>query len=341
MDVERLTDDTDNLDSIKTILIMNEQMAHRWEGRHVGRAVFHACNCSEYRCETTLDKTKFGVAAALIFQPNKGGFSSERLRARPEQIFVVRSNEAPLRGKENIKLHYKDLFNLTMTYRRESDIRVPNWRLIRRTEPNLSGGISVGKVMTKSRTAVGFISHCHTPGSQRLRYVTELRKYVDVDIYGDCGHLSCPKHQPIDCFRNVSDTYYFYLAFENAFCKDYLTEKILHGWQYDMVPVVLGSYDDVLPPNSALDVRDFANPRELAERMKSLRNNITEYMKYFEFKKFYDITHHDCDRGLCRLCEILHDPDYQFKSGFDFYQWWMGQGECLSDKEIGPLLGLD
>ena len=39
-------------------------------------------------------------------------------------------------------------------------------------------------------------------------------------------------------------------------------------------------------------------------------------MKYYEFKKPHDIKRHDCDRGLCRLCEILHDAGYQYRSRF-------------------------
>ncbi len=233
-----------------------------------------------------------------------------------------------------------------MTYRQDSNIWVPYWRLSKRTEPRLSSGINMHEVRKKSRTAVWFSSHCNMSGTQRWRYVEQLRKYIDVDIYGNCGNLSCPKNSSdynmeLKCFREVSKTYYFYLAFENAFCKDYLTEKILHGWLNEMVPVVQGSFDDVLPPYSALDVRDYANPRELAEKMKSLRKNTTEYVKYFDFKRYYDIHGSDCDRGFCRLCEILHDPSYQYKLRFDLRRWWIDKGQCWTEKETGRFLGLN
>ena len=40
--------------------------------------------------------------------------------------------------------------------------------------------------------AVWFVSHCHT-SSQREKYVTELQKYIDVDVFGYCGELTVSK----------------------------------------------------------------------------------------------------------------------------------------------------
>ncbi len=311
--------------------------------------MFQACNCSKWQCKATVNRSVFHTAAAVIFH----GFSKELVkypknlpvRGHSDQIYGFHNMEAPTRRGEELK-QFPDVFNLTMTYRRGSDIRVPYWRLVKKTDERQSTGMSLGKVREKSRTAVWFISGCTRRGSQRWAYVNELSKYVDVDIYGDCGNFSCPMnktHPNVEekCFRGVGKTYYFYLAFENSLCNDYVTEKILQGWFYDMVPVVHGSFDDVLPPYSALDVRDFASPRDLAVKMKFLRNNSTEYLKYFQFKKSYDIVRHDCDRGFCRLCEILHDPGYQYKSRFDVHQWWVGEGECWTEEETGHLLGLN
>ena len=29
-------------------------------------------------------------------------------------------------------------------------------------------------------------------------YVEEMQKYIDIDIYGDCGPLDCPKRAPCE-----------------------------------------------------------------------------------------------------------------------------------------------
>jgi alpha-1,3-fucosyltransferase len=37
------------------------------------------------------------------------------------------------------------------------------------------------------------VSHCDTHG-QREAYIKELVKFIDVDVCGPCGTLSCPRH---------------------------------------------------------------------------------------------------------------------------------------------------
>lgn len=58
-----------------------------------------------------------------------------------------------------------------------------------------------------------------------MHYARELSKYIQVDIYGACGSLRCPRSQSQTCFDMLDEDYKFYLAFENSNCKDYITEK--------------------------------------------------------------------------------------------------------------------
>lgn len=78
-----------------------------------------------------------------------------------------------------------------------------------------------------------FVSNCH-PRNQRMHYAKELSKYIQVDIYGTCGSLRCPRSQSQACFDMLDEDYKFYLAFENSNCKDYITEKFfVNGLGYD------------------------------------------------------------------------------------------------------------
>ncbi|KAH3882514.1 hypothetical protein DPMN_006454 [Dreissena polymorpha] len=52
----------------------------------------------------------------------------------------------------------------------------------------------------------------------------KLSKFIDVDIYGACGKLECPRGER-RCFDMLNKDYKFYLAFENSNCVDYITEK--------------------------------------------------------------------------------------------------------------------
>ena len=58
-----------------------------------------------------------------------------------------------------------------------------------------------------------------------MEYINEMKKYIDIDIYGRYGdkHMPCQKPFPDECME--MDDYKFFLAFENSFCQDYVTEK--------------------------------------------------------------------------------------------------------------------
>jgi hypothetical protein len=69
-----------------------------------------------------------------------------------------------------------------------------------------------------------FVSNC-LETNNRKQYAHELQKYIPVDIYGKCGTKKCPRSTEAECFEILNRDYKFYLAFENANCKDYITEK--------------------------------------------------------------------------------------------------------------------
>lgn len=82
-------------------------------------------------------------------------------------------------------------------------------------------------IKRKTKIAVWFVSNCRSK-SGREKYVEELKKYIDVDIYGQCGNKHCAKDE--DCFRTIVEpNYYFYLSFENSLCEDYVTEKFYNA----------------------------------------------------------------------------------------------------------------
>jgi len=90
----------------------------------------------------------------------------------------------------------------------------------------------------------------------RGSYVSELRRFVDVDVYGGCGRLRCVGDDR--CVAMLERRYYFYLAFENSLCADYITEKYWRTLRRDVVAVVLGAADysrAIVAPTPALQVK--------------------------------------------------------------------------------------
>ena len=140
---------------------------------------------------------------------------------------------------------------------------------------------------------------CYTP-SDRESYVKELMNQIEIDSYGRClNNRKMP--DDIDGFHKLhSPEYYkflaqykFNIAFENAICNDYMTEKLFRPFEVGAVPIVLGSAvaKDWMPnKKSAIFVTDFKDPKELAQFLNYLNNNDEEYQKYLEYKNPDKIT---------------------------------------------------
>lgn len=235
-----------------------------------GQAPFIGRNCSFQNCFLTDEHSYFKNIFdfdALLFNACNLLQDTELPPTRKEnQVYIFVGVEpsayCPLPAKFN------RFFNMTLTYKLNSDIPYPylvvknnrgelmgprlnmQWKDVE-SMPSLNKTI-LSKLQTKSIAAAWIASNCDTIG-RRLDFVNslnnELSKYGHrVDYYGSCGsYQNCEKF-PEDmsanditkCSTMIKTTYYFYLAFENSFCEDYVTEKVLHGLKYFAVPVVYG-----------------------------------------------------------------------------------------------------
>lgn len=142
-------------------------------------------------------------------------------------------------------------------------------------------------------------SDCNPP-SDRDSYVRELMCHIEVDAYGEClhnrdlpQHLRNPTAMDDGNFYKILAQYKFILAFENAICEDYITEKLWRPLKLGVVPVYFGSPSivDWLPSNkSAILVSSFSHPQELAHYIKTLDTNDREYESYLQWKLKGDIS---------------------------------------------------
>jgi alpha-1,3-fucosyltransferase len=209
-------------------------------------------------------------------------FYVERLKGRAKMPLVKRQGqrwvffelESPYPTTMDTR-QFGAIFNWTMTYRMDSDIPVLLGRAEKKKTPQVQTGNEVfNYAKGKTKLVAWFVSHCRTI-NKREDYVKELQKLVQVDIYGYCGRHKCGGRNNIngDCFKMLKTKYKFYLSFENAFCKDYLTEK---PWnilaESTAVPIVMGAinYTDILPPNSYIDTFNFTSVQQLAYFLKYL-----------------------------------------------------------------------
>ena len=239
-----------------------------------------------------------------------------------------------------------------MSYQKNSDIRYHYGNVIAEsTAPTDAATLRAAIHRTrqgenfaagKNKLVAWFVSHCYTQ-SRREKYVSILRQYIPVDIYGGCYTLKCEMNQTAflstnDCYSMLDNSYRFYLAFENSFCNDYVTEKFYDVLSRRIIPVVLGgaNYSAIAPPHSYIDAVNYS-PRELAAYLKLLASDDRLYNEYFWWKPYFKIEKRYptiADRALCTLCEKLHS-DKSVSIYHDLKSNWSHSTQCHSPKYKG------
>ncbi|XP_021351304.1 glycoprotein 3-alpha-L-fucosyltransferase A-like [Mizuhopecten yessoensis] len=322
----------------KTMLFWNPQpWLNDWIGKKWDTSdVFTKCPVSN--CVVTKQRLYIKQADAVIFRAVR--FLCQK-KSKKGQIWIMFEHESPMKYQTLNNTCHRNLFNWTITYRRDSDFTFVHGQFSKTSSPFNES--SIDRILkAKTKTAVGFISNCYTQ-SQREDYIKQLRKYgIDVDIYGRCGHHHCTSgnrfnavwnitprvNKTKDCFDVLDSKYKFYLSFENSLCDDYVTEKSLHlVLRHNIVPIIRDAANRTLfqPPTSYLDTKDFKNVKSLADRIKYLNKNFEEYKKYFHWKKhFYPETSSGVIKSiLCDICYRLHNQHKYprvYRNVFDFLQ---------------------
>ncbi|XP_061188839.1 3-galactosyl-N-acetylglucosaminide 4-alpha-L-fucosyltransferase FUT3-like [Saccostrea echinata] len=243
-------------------------------------------DCPYKDCSVTTDKSQLKNCKAVIFQhrplPEKPPLKF------PRQIWIFTSSESPYHTDRTVLLPAWDgAFDWSLSYRRDSDAYFGYGQIIPRISPlvrdyDLVFSQKVGDV-------AWIVSNCRTR-SKREKYVEELQKYVNVDVFGKCG-AKCEPYQLLgndSCHRTISRDYKFYLSFENSLCIDYTSEKLYHIYLLDfpIIPVVRGTMTgkQYIPVKTYIDTLDFKTPRDLAETLKKIGNNKTQYINMLRAK---------------------------------------------------------
>ena len=311
----------------KLILFWN-QFFHANDFRFgFGREPFLKYGCDVNACVTTSDRGQIQRAdAMLVHTPLLNDLPP---KPTENQTYVMVQVEPHMAHSAALMPSLAGYFKLTMTYRRDSDVTI---HYAHRKRNRAFAELVDADPRERPKSVVWVVSHCETPSKREL-YVEELKKYIDIDIYGSCGSYECPKKNNTYCREMYEKTYRFYLSFENDVCKDYATEKLYHPLRYKIVPVVYGGadYDQIAPPHSVINIQDYPDARDLARYLKYLGDNRTAYNEYFKWKRngiWFDLNPHlRMANAMCKLCEILHDKDYVYKDYSDISSWWV-LGSC-------------
>ncbi|XP_026736399.1 alpha-(1,3)-fucosyltransferase C-like isoform X2 [Trichoplusia ni] len=339
----------------KYILLWNSQKMAPMYYLGNGQKAFLDNNCSVVDCYVTEDRNFFGND---ITKFDAIGFNGRNLD--PFDLPTERSQHQKyiffnMESADNYPIcdeQFDGFFNWTATYRLDSDVPIP-YLLIRDRAgkvvgPKLNmkwkedmpevGDEFAYRIENKTKAAAWFVSHCKTRNG-RLGFAGALKSALlpygyTVDVYGLCGSLQCPRNKQSDCDFLLKRDYFFYLALENSFDRDYVTEKLLTALQHDVVPILYGGadYSRFLPPGSYIDGRKQSVTR-LAAIMDRLMHSPKRYSQYFRWKPYY--TYHDPSKveNVCSVCEALHNKKKVQETTIyeSFRDWWYSDYEARCD----------
>ena len=233
-----------------------------------------------------------------------------------------------------------------MTYRQDSDIVHDYGRYIARnlshtirdhqaidfylsSKDNRSTFDSNVEFHNRKNKIVWFVSNCHTR-AKRHDIAEQISKSFPVDQYGQCSHLKKNENRlSSDDFERTLFEYKFYLAFENANCRDYISEKAFYNaLAHGSIPVVFGSnvenYRSILPPHSFVHVEQYENVEDVTSELSRISEDLKVFESYHEWRVDYRLiawpSNYFLDDRFCDLCIKLYEDGKQ-KSYGNFSQW--------------------
>ncbi|KXJ07007.1 Alpha-(1,3)-fucosyltransferase C, partial [Exaiptasia diaphana] len=299
---------------------------------------FRGKPCPVRNCLISYNKSRVKDSDAVLFHARDlpSAFELAKIPRTSRQRWAFLVHENPFFSYKNLS-EYNHLFNWTMTYRTDSDFFVP-YNYYRRLTPEELSTIEEPKnyAAKKDKLVAWMVGHC---GKPRDHVVQQLSMYLNVTVFGACAkHFNQTGNHCRRGSRRCSSLlrrFKFYLAFENAMCVDYVTEKYWYTpFDHDMVPVVLGSNygPEVAIPGSFINVLDFKSVRALAEYLNYLDANDSAYNAYFLWKTKYKVEYSLPVVWTCNICAALNNNSVPTSIYHDLGSYW-GVNTCGKNQD--------
>lgn len=342
----------------KRILYWNDFYGSRNFGFCCGSRPYVVAGCGNTNCQTSKSREEeLESFDAIVFHQRALDKDDLPQKRYPHQYYVFLSLEPASYPGDNIYREWNSFFNISMTFRSDSDIFMPYGRISDKTNREEEEGemeeekevvekkdmeaVGEGNLLLGNRSglpdfsaktgfAAWFVSNCRTV-SRRENLVEELQSYLPPDsiqVFGSCGERECTGSA---CWDMAGHHYKFYLSLENSVCKDYVTEKLFEALNHNLLPIVLGGadYRRLLPAHSYINMRDYPDLRQLAALLVRLNSSEPDYLDYFRWKETHSVhnSRRDMNQAHCRLCQFLH-ADSGPRLIEDLEDWWVTKSEC-------------
>nr|AYF58455.1 alpha-(1,3)fucosyltransferase [Elephant endotheliotropic herpesvirus 1A] len=235
-------------------------------------------------CSITTDRSMYHKAHGVVFHHKDTVLNLGDMPALQRPFFqkwVWMNFESPTNSPKSPEI--ENIFNLTCTYRADSDIPVPYGFLVPRIPDT-----EMFQPPPKDKLICWVISN-YNPDHARSKYYQELSSHIDIHVYGNAAGY----HIPNDQFMPLLASCKFYLAFENSIHTDYITEKLYKPLLAGSVPIVLGAarqnYEKYVPSTAFIHIHDYNSVSDLVAHIRTLDKNRTLYLNYFQWRRHYTV----------------------------------------------------
>lgn len=268
-------------------------------------------HCPELNCDYEISYSTAYEALAdkhivILFLRTKWEWADLHAARPPNQIWIMYARESPSYDHCIVPEDqwYNTSYNWTMTYHEDAHFSVPYGRYIPNV-PTVPVDDNRNWAKGKNKFSAWMASNCGISTYNRVALIKKLSKHFQIDTYGRCGTMHCPKDNFEECDRILS-RHKFYFSLENAECDQYITEKLWrNAFLNDIVPIVYGApkrdYERFCPPNSFIYLGDFSSHHRLTSYLTEIDRNDTLYNSFFEWKKHGSIE-------LINFQTIFSDP---------------------------------
>ncbi|XP_062612691.1 glycoprotein 3-alpha-L-fucosyltransferase A-like [Saccostrea cucullata] len=293
--------------------------------KHVREILNTSC---DFKCSVTTDRAAIKDVDAVVFHLlDMYVWETPPTYRAPHQVWVVYSAEPPphlhYTGRSFIYSRYA--FNWTLSFRKDATVFAPYGHAAplnrNAAEKNKKALANKNYAQGKTKMSYAMISNC-VDDAGRFSFVTKLKQYTPIDMYGRCGNLTCPRNSTCS---EMLKPYKFTITFENSNCKGYISEKFWNTLSWENIPIVNWIPEQVpddAPPKSYINVYDFKSMHDLANYLDYLDKNDTAYNSYFDWHKTHYIVHGGTMwNQFCYLCKALHNDSIPAQV-VDYQSWW-------------------
>lgn len=291
-----------------TNMIINETY-----NKYLFKNCIHKC-----RFETLMNNGSVEKYNAILFTArflNSINYKTPEKRTE-EQFYIFYSVISPfeINFPDIVK---KKFFNVTMTYRSDSDLHIP-YRILHKVTTNYSYPLK--ETISSRRGLICWLTTLKAlkMSKKSSKFVRELNKYIKIKIFNVDLELK-------GNYSVFEKNFKFFLYIEKHDCDEYITDSLYTLMEYDIIPIVYGSsdYRKILPTTSFINAKDF-DVANLAQYIRFIAENKNIYWSYLEWKKYF-VFMRSHSAVLCDLCSLVSTrSNYQMQVYEDIEKWFYG-----------------